>query len=232
MKKILIISIITVFGFTKVNAQEELPAYGFEFDNFIIEGNIGFNLDNSTNTYDAEDISENSETAFTINPKIGFFLEDNFAIGVELFYGNSDTESTTFGTPNIISKTEENTIGAGVFARYYFLNLGERFKTYTELGVGYESSKEEVSVSDQMESIIDTDSQNINAGLGIGINYFLTDRFAINFALTDLLSFKTGTTKDNLSEKEAETKTTSFNGNFNLFNNFFNTAQFGLTYKL
>ena len=51
---------------------------------------------------------------------------------------------------------------------------------------------------------------------------------AINFGLADVLSFQSGKSE---FPGGGETKTTELNGNFNVFNNFFSAAQFGLTYK-
>lgn len=61
-------------------------------------------------------------------------------------------------------------------------------------------------------------------GAGLGMNYFVSDSFAINFALTDVLSYS--------SQKwDGAENVSEFNANVNVFNNFFTTAQFGLTYK-
>jgi outer membrane protein len=122
------------------------------------------------------------------------------------------------------TETKTTTFGAGVFARYYFLDLGKRFKTYGEFGVGFDSAKTEVEVPGV--DVDDFKTNGIGAGLGLGLNYFVKENIAINFALTDVLSFRSD--KADVDGAEA---VTSFNGNLNVFNNFFQTAQFGLTWK-
>jgi len=57
------------------------------------------------------------------------------------------------------------------------------------------------------------------------MQYFVTPKMAINFGLTDILSYSSN--KFDGGENVSE-----FNGNVNIFNNFFATAQFGMTFKL
>ena len=210
MKKLLFAAAFVAFGLT-ANAQEE-QTFGFAEGDVIVEGNLGFNSENDKNT-------EIETSAFEFNPKVGYFLSDDLAVGVQLML---DTDKETDGMADTETKT--TTLGAGVFARYYFLDLGKRFKTYGEFGVGFDSAKTEVEVPGV--DVDDFKTNGIGAGLGLGLNYFVKENIAINFALTDVLSFRSD--KADVDGAEA---VTSFNGNLNVFNNFFQTAQFGLTWK-
>ncbi|MBF01702.1 MAG: hypothetical protein CMP76_00235 [Flavobacterium sp.] len=202
MKKLLFAA-VAVFAFATANAQEEGgSSFGFSQGNILLEGNLGFSSSNDKNT-------ETKTNSFEFNPKAGYFLNDKFALGLELSVG-SDKEEVA-GT-----ETDKNSnFGAGVFARYYFLDLGQRFKTYAEAGVGFNSGK---------QGLADAKYSGVGAGAGLGINYFLTENFAINFALTDILSYST-------NKYDGGEAVSEFNANVNVFNNFFTTAQFGLTYK-
>lgn len=202
MKK-LILSAVAVFAFTFVNAQEETTTYGFGEGSIFVEGNIGFNSTKDKNT----DTKTNS---FNFNPKAGYFISDDLAVGIELSLGTAKNEVGG-------AEAKENVFGAGAFARYYFLELGERFKTYGEFGLGFASYKEEMAGFENKAS-------GFGAGLGLGVNYFITENFAISFGLSDILSYTS--VKPDGGEAISE-----FNGNINVFNNFFTTAQFGLTYK-
>ena len=221
---------IAVFTLTFVTAQEETQEFGFSRSDVFIEGNLGFSSSKNTSSDVTGDLNETKNNSFTFNPKAGYFLTDKFAIGVELSIGNSKTEANSFGNPNFISETKGSLFGAGVFARYYFLELGKRFKTYTQLGVGYVSSKSEASQTGSTQLTNDVETSDIGTRLGLGLQYFVTPRIAINFGLSDILSFSSGTSKDNITN--VENKFSSFGGNLNVFNNFFNTATLGLTYKL
>lgn len=201
MKK-LILSAAAVFAFTFANAQEEEKTFGFGEGDIFVEGNIGFNSTNDKN-------SDTKTNAFNFSPKAGYFITDDIAIGLDLGFGSSKAEVA--GTE--VDKNSE--FGIGVFGRYYFLDLGARFKTYAEVGLGFNSGK---------EGVAEFKYSGFGAGAGLGINYFVTENFALNFGLTDILSFSSNKYKDAEAVNE-------FNANINVFNNFFTTAQFGLTYK-
>ncbi len=203
MKK-LILSAVAVFTLTFANAQEEIPTYGFSEGNFFVEGNIGFNSTNDKN-------SDTKTNSFNFNPKAGYFISDDLAVGLDLGFGSNKSEVN--GT-NVV---ENSVVGIGAFARYYFLDLGARFKTYGEFGVGYETANNKIA---------DVKTNAFGIGAGLGVNYFITENFAINFALTDILSYTSA--KVDVDGAEA---VNDFSFGFGQFNNFFATAQFGMTYK-
>lgn len=206
MKKI-ILTVAAVFAMSFANAQEkEAKGFGFSEGNVFLEGNFAFS---STNDKNAE-IKENE---MVFNPKVGYFISDKFAVGVELGIGSSKTTET--GEDDIKSSD----FNVGVFGRYYFLDLGERFKTYTEFGLGMTSSKAG-----------DEDFQKTNGfgiGAGLGMNYFLTPKMAISFGLSNVLSYQSSKSK-----ADGDNGETSFGANVNVFQNFFDTPTFGLLYKL
>ena len=100
--------------------------------------------------------------------------------------------------------------------RYYFLELGQRFKVYGQAKLGFDSNNDKVA---------DSKSTDIHFNAGLGINYFLTHSLAINFYLTDVFAI------NNNKVKGAEGSNTTVNFKVNEFNNFFTTSAFGLTYR-
>jgi len=125
MKKVLFAA-VAVFAFGMANAQEETKSFGFNQSDIFLEGNLGFSSTNDKNT-------EEKTSELNFNPKVGYFISDKLALGVELMAGSYKEEvagSDVYKASNF---------GAGVFARYYFLDLGERFKTYAEAGLGFNS---------------------------------------------------------------------------------------------
>lgn len=204
MKK-LVLSLVAVaaIGFT-ANAQEtEKPTFGFQETNVFVEGNIGFNSKNDKNT-------DKKENVFNFNPKVGYMLSDKFAVGASFEVGSANTKVD--GTK--VSKS--NSFYGGVFGRYYFLELGQRFKTYAEVGVGY------AQVKDGVKDAVKT--KGMSAGLNLGMNYFVTKNVAISFNLGDVISYSS-------AKKDGGKAISEFNTDLNVFNNFFDTATFGLTYK-
>ena len=204
MKK-LILSAIAVFALSFAHAQEE-STFGFGEGNIFVEGNIDFGSTNDKNT-------ETKTSNFNFAPKAGYFISDNLAVGLGLDFGSNKADKAEEAG----KETETSTVGFGAFARYYFLELGERFKTYGEFGIGYETANDKIA---------DVKTNTFRAKATLGINYFVTENFAINFALADILSYTSA--KEDVDGAKAENK---FGFEVGQFNNFFTTAQFGLTYK-
>ncbi|WP_178984998.1 outer membrane beta-barrel protein [Winogradskyella helgolandensis] len=206
MKKLLFTAAVAVLGFTSVSAQEEVKTYSFGEGDIFIEGMVGFSSSNDKNT-------EVKENGFEISPKLGYFMSEDLAIGGELSFMSSKEE--TAGTDT----ADQSTFGVGVFARYYFLDLGERFKTYTEFGVGYASTNYELA---------DFKVNGFGAGLDLGINYFVTEKIALTFGLKNVLSFASA--KADVDGAEAVSE---FNLGFgDVANPFGGNAAFGILFKL
>ncbi|WP_179020138.1 outer membrane beta-barrel protein [Winogradskyella forsetii] len=205
MKKLLFTAAVAVLGFANVSAQEEAKTFGFSEGDIFLEGNIGFNSQNDKNF-------DEKSSSFNISPRLGYFISEDLAIGGELSYRSLKEEVAGTDTEDFSG------FAAGAFARYYFLDLGERFKTYTEFGVGYESLNEKIS---------DSKYNTIGAGLDLGINYFVTEKIALSFGLRNVLSFSSG--KSDADGAEAET---NFNLGFgDVANPFGGNAAFGILFK-
>lgn len=186
--------------------------FGFGKGDAIVEGNLGFSTKDNKNT-------ELKTTNFNFAPKVGYFLTDKIAVGVNFNLKNSVEDKYT---TNAEVETKTNAIGAGVFGRYYFLELGSRFKTYAELNADYTNSKSEVTAAGTTTKDPQTNAFGVNAG--IGANYFLTDKIAVNFAFANVVGFNT-------SKVKGAESINSFGANVNKFDNFFDAATFGLTFK-
>ena len=205
MKKIVLAAMIAL-GAVSANAQE----YGFNEGDVIVEGMLGYN-----STDDTQDEVKTSN--FTFTPKAGYFITNNFALGLELGFGSNKRDD--YGSTPSVEK--DNVMGIGVFGRYYFAELGQRFKVYSELGVGYLSYKNEL---EDGNGTTENKASGFGIDAGLGFNYFVTPKVAINFALSDLIGYNT-------YKPENGEATNNFYVNINNFNNFFDAARFGLTFK-
>ncbi|MCI0921215.1 outer membrane beta-barrel protein [Sphingobacterium rhinopitheci] len=208
MKKVLL-TLTAVAGLT-VASQAQVT--GFEKGNVLVEGNLGFNTSDNKN-------SEVKTSSFNFSPKVGYFFTDKLAAGINLNVGTSMNDQ--YG---IDRKSKVNGFGVGVFGRYYFLELGSRFKTYAELNVDYNNTKSELTIANTTTENPKTNKFGVNAG--IGANYFLTDKIALNFAFANIVGYNTSKV-----DADGAKSVNQFGVNVNEFNNFFNTAQFGLTFK-
>lgn len=182
--------------------------YDFTKGNFIVDGNISI-----TSSRDRTINKKNASYYFS--PQLGYFFTNKFAVGVMFNvltskYNDSMTEVMT----------KETTIGGGVFSRYYFLDLSRRIKIYGQLNAAFYSLKRDYTSN----QIYTTNKESgFNTGLDLGINYFVSPKLAVNFALADIINYR------NQKIKEGDT-TTDFNIKLNRFSNLLNTPVFGLTF--
>jgi len=210
MKKLLL-SLTVIAGLTlAANAQE----FGFKQGDIILEGNIGFN---STNDKDVEE----KESSFSFTPKVGYFVTDKIAVGVQLGFSSAKQEDYGTGSESI---DKANAFGVGVFGRYYFLELGKRFKTYAEAGLGYATSKSETEAGGT--TVEDPKVNTLGFNVGVGANYFITERLSLNVGLTNLINF--GTSKVDVDGAES---VSNFGAQVGQVNNVFDMATFGLAFK-
>ena len=103
-----------------------------------------------------------TERQYSINPTVGYFLTNRFALGVNAGIGENATQKTT---------------GIGVFGRCYLKN-SDKLSIFSQLGVS--SNKLEVGK---------TKTTTTNASLGIGANYFVTKKIALTTTLASLVDY-------------------------------------------
>lgn len=211
-KKILTIAAVAGFSLTS-NAQEVV----FGKKDVIVEGNLSFNSIDNKNT--ALKISN-----FEFRPKVGYFFADKLAAGISVNLGytiNDQYAKDQYGNER---RVKHNNLGVGLFGRYYFLELGARFKTYTELNVDFNGTKSKTTFDRISTSTPKTNNLDVTAG--IGANYFLTNKIALNFSFSNIVGFRTSKL-----DKDGAKANNEFRLNINEFDNFFNTAKFGLMFK-
>jgi outer membrane protein len=145
MKKIILAAIaVMTFGFA--NAQTG----GYSKGDAFISGafNVGSQKDEGTKT-----------NQFTIEPKVGYFVTENIAIGAKLGFGSSKEELDV----------KKNNFTVGAFGRYYFTPASQ-FSVYGQAGLDFTNSK--IKPGDYKEN-------QIGANVGLGLSYFLSNHFAI-----------------------------------------------------
>ena len=149
---------------------------GFKKSDKFVEGSVSY-----TKTKDVD-------ATYTLAPTVGYFVTDKTAVGVSIETGNDSGKHFC----------------AGVFARHYFLNAGQNFKVYSQLGVNNNN---------------DADTKAyVSANLGLGLNYFVTQNLALTTSLTSLASY--------------DDSTSTFKVGFDRISNPLNATKFGVIYKL
>lgn len=210
MKKLLL-TLTAVAGLTFVTKAQE---FDFQKEDFIVEGAIGVHTTDDKNT-------SVKTSDFIFAPKFGYFVSDKVAVGLGLSIGQ-EKETDYSGEKD--TYTKGNTFGIGAFARYYFLEVGSRFKVYGEAGAGYANVGGEEDDGTDVTKTDKINSFGVNAG--IGANFFLTQNIAIGYQFADVIGF-------NSSKIDAEgaKANNAFHANLNSFDNFFNSGKFSLTFK-
>ncbi len=214
MNKILLSIVILTTG----SLQAQKKEYGLKKGDVLIEGNFQF-----YSTKESIDLGKKYQTTMKENssmlaPKAGFLISDKFLFGIELKFYRQSQEDKTLET-----KEKANEFYAGIYGRYYFLEVGSRLKTFSELSFGMSNQRITPNNTDAIKTT------GYRGGVGLGVNYFVSPNIAVNFSLSDLLQFSTSSP---LGEKMSDIKSVESGTNINVFNNFFSTATFGVAFKL
>lgn len=208
MKKILLL-LTAIAGLATLSQAQE---FGFQQGDVLLEGNVSFNTTRINNGFDWR------VNTLGINPKAGYFLTKKWALGLDLEY-QLEKIRLLGGAEETTNKGQRYSFGA--FGRYYFLELGSRFKTFTELGGYYGFDRNDGWNFDYEKA------NRFGVNAGIGANFFITPKVAIGYTFADLISF----TSEKADLPDAE-RVERFGLNINSFNNFLQSGAFSLTFKL
>ncbi|MBX2939263.1 MAG: porin family protein [Ferruginibacter sp.] len=190
-KSIILLALVMMTGASF--AQNE----GFSKGSIFATGSIGFA---------SEKFDEDKATAFTFNPKVGYFVSPKIAVGLNLGF-------TTAKEDDGFSEMKINTFNLGAFGRYYF-TPANKFSIFLNLGVDYVNYKEEeTGFEDYIEN-------GFSVAFSPGFNYFLTKRLALETSM-GLLGFSS--MKPDFDGAEATTNFAFVAGISNI--------NFGLVYK-
>lgn len=198
MKKIILsaISIMTI-GFA--NAQTKGTSEGFSKGNVFVTG--GFSFSNRTNN--ETDVKTNS---FEIAPQVNYFVTENISVGAKVGYGSFTTKNAT------VTFSDQSVVTFGVQGRYYF-TPASKFSLFTGLGFDYNTATN--NLSDPKTKV-----NGFELGLGLGLNYFVSENWGIEASFAGL---SYGTSKsDTAGAKSTDT--------FNLGGNL-SAVTFGVNYK-
>lgn len=203
-----LLTIITIAGITMVSYAQDL---GFKKGTSFVEGGLRFSVWNRSNDNDVK------STDFSISPSIGHFFTDKFALGLYAGYGyTKDVQKSLDREYN----SKRNHYGIGAYGRYYFFDLGNRLKTYAELGAGF--SDYSTKHNDEYYSN-DVDSKTYRGHLAVGANYFIKNNLALGYKLANLLSY-------NYMQSEYENGNKINESAFAFSLDQFNSGTFTLTY--
>ncbi|RZJ80545.1 MAG: hypothetical protein EOO47_07235 [Flavobacterium sp.] len=205
--RLLITGAICAMAFT-VNAQTEKG-------NQLIGGSIGFvTLDNDQGS------TRNKQRSYSIGPNYGYFIADNFALGLNANYGYNkmfssyETTIAFNGTlyPNIVAQeSKSNSSNVGVFARYY-VNINNDFKFFGQFNAGVGFGRDRNYQRDPST----LKSTTYNASVSPSVAFFPTKKLAIELGF-GLISYTNTMHKSGDSSYYPNGRTEIFNFGFNTF---------------
>lgn len=163
----------------------ELEAQVTSSGNFVIGSTFGLSAAKSKITQDSGDSNietdSPSSTQFSFSPSVGYFVIDNFAVGIHMDYTSSEVKE-----PNL-DRTTDSDLLFGPFARFY-LPVGADMGVFLEAGFGFGNSNDEKYIGAGRQRI----NTNIFAyGIGPGFTIFSTQAIGIeaifkyNYARSD-----------------------------------------------
>ncbi len=164
MKK-LMLTALAVVSFVVANAQETSNgSEGFSKGDIFISGAV---------SYGSEKTGDTKENTLTLTPRIGYFANENFVIGLRAGYISQSLENTFFEDV-FLEELDINSFEIGGFGRYY-TTPANKFSFFGELAVSYISIDTDFDTGD-----FKTDGFGI--GFSPGVSYFLNPNIAIEAA--------------------------------------------------
>lgn len=161
----------------------------------MLGGGIGFSAEKEQNPG-----ADSRYTEFSLSPEVGFFVADNFAVGLA-FGVRSENNEPARGT-----QTKVTSFGVGPFARYYIPTGNDKFSFFGDarFNASFYKSKPDNSDADKGGSF--------GASISPGFAFFPTENWSIDFSLS-LLSFQSiDPDRDSDNDKQTE-----FNFGFDSF---------------
>jgi hypothetical protein len=158
-------TIITLFFLsTALNAQ-------ITKGNWMVGGNAYFNSSTIENTNPDGSTGSVSGSGININPTIGYFIINNFSIGLSGNFGLSIPEQGS----NLTS------LGVGPFVRYYFLKPEKTVNLLSQIGYNYITSSSDSKFNSYNFRVGPVIYFNSSVGLELTIDYSIskiTNRFS------------------------------------------------------
>ncbi|PKP19475.1 MAG: hypothetical protein CVU04_05845 [Bacteroidetes bacterium HGW-Bacteroidetes-20] len=183
MKKLVVFFLVIAFCFTSYAQTNS--------GNIFAGGALGIGGSTFHNP-DSTGFFEGSSFAFKIAPEVGFFVADNFAVGVLFNYETSVLKSNSkfMGTYLMNQKALSSTFGGGLFGQLFIELDRELFLSFKGI-LGYNNAKAIVEMTSP--NIFDNDnyittissSTTINSiyfNIIPSIEYFVNDNISLNLS--------------------------------------------------
>ena len=193
MKKLTYLVLLVLLAGTTAQAQYFLGG-SFNFSN------TGGSIKSENTTTDKE-----TSTSFGLSPQVGYFLSEDFAVGLGIGINSSREKSP--GDPEVIDKSTGFSIQP--FARYYVLDLN-KFSLFGEGQLSYSASSSKVETGGTTTEGPSTST--VGFSVFPGVSYDLNEKVSIEAFVNGFnLSYNHTTETTDVGDTEVKDRTSSFN---------------------
>jgi opacity protein-like surface antigen len=159
--------------------------------NMLLGGGIGY----TSQKYETagDDATDNT---FSFTPSFGYFVADNFAVGLNLTYSSNKRENMD----NFDGELKTTEFLFEPFARYYMFTPNDKFAFFAEGGLGFGSRKQDP------EDLDETKASMFRFRVSPGFAYFISDKWSLDFQLSGIsyTSYDPNTDSDSDDDKQSE----------------------------
>lgn len=158
MKKI-ILTVAAVFAFGFANAQDKKESSeGFSKGDVFVTGAFSIGSTNNKN-------NDEKTSSFEVAPQVNYFVTENISVGLKVGFASDKADV------NGVDTQDDSSVSFGLAGRYYF-TPASKFSLFGELGAEYVSTTDNLSTPEFKVN-------GFGAGLGLGMNYFVSSNFSI-----------------------------------------------------
>jgi outer membrane protein len=126
---------------------------------------------------------DSKTTQVLFRPNVGYFVANNFMVGVNLDLSSSKTKTGT-------GESKNSGYNVGPFARYYMFTSNEKFAFIGEAGLLFGSSKYTPTSGNEQKG------SSVNFYISPGFTYFLSEKWGLDFQLQGIEFSSTDPNKD------------------------------------
>jgi outer membrane immunogenic protein len=185
----------------------------------LVAANMSYDGSNDDRIDTAGTVTRNTlDNEFNLNVRGGYFIADNFAVGLLVGFGSSknSTEDIFVSPAKNLTVNKGSMIHFGAFARMYKM-LGEsKFGVFGDVSVTYgvgNDAVENTNVNGSGTTVITKTTGKTNVltvGLAPGVSYFFSNKFALEATIGSIGMQMTGHSDyDNAGRLDGETKETN-----------------------
>lgn len=121
---------------------------------------------------------ESTGSSLNFNPKVGYFIADNMAVGLGInYYRNRSKSENNLDNESYVNK--QHSFGINPFGRYYKM-LGERAGFFGQLTVSYTKGQS------KSNDFIQQKYSSVGAGIAPGFVFFATPKIGIETTIGNL----------------------------------------------